>query len=39
MTEQGNEKDQPMIIEEGPFMVKVKLLSSEVYEFQTSPDV
>lgn len=39
MTEEQVDKDQPMIIEEAPFIVKVKLLSNEVYEITTKPDV
>ena len=37
MTEE--DKNQPIIAEDAPFIVKVKLLSSEVYEIATQKDV
>ncbi len=32
MTESNKESDQPIIQEEKPFIVNIKLLSNEVYE-------
>lgn len=36
---ESSDKDLSMVAENTAFIVKVKLLSSEVYEFQTTPDV
>ena len=39
MTEEAANKDQPVIVEDTPFVVKVKLLSNEVFEIKTNADV
>jgi len=39
MSEQKRESSQPIITEDQPFTVKVKLLSNETFEIQTRPDV